>query len=143
MRTLIEGATLWVGDELASGVFMEELGHPRILITGSRHWDDRKTIGRMLGTLPASAVIIQGGCRGADSIAYHEARLRGLRVVCMNADWDRYGNKAGPIRNSAMLKLGPDVVWAFHDDLDRSKGTLDMVRKACRKGIPVAVVGSS
>lgn len=57
------------------------------------------------------------------------------------ADWNKYGKVAGPIRNSEMLKLHPDIdlVLAFHDDLSESKGTRDMVHKAQKAGIEVWV----
>jgi hypothetical protein len=56
------------------------------------------------------------------------------------ADWDRYNKAAGPIRNSLMLKLHPDIdlVLAYHDDLeDGSRGTKDMCEKAEKAEIEV------
>ena len=39
-----------------------------------------------------------------------------------------------------MLELKPDLVVAFHSDLERSKGTADMVRRARKEGIEVILV---
>ena len=141
-RTLIEGATLWIQDTLTDGLFIEDLWHPRILVTGSRNWVDAGTIEAMIHTLPRDATVIHGACMGADLMASFAAKKWGCAVVSMRADWDKHGKAAGPIRNSAMLALAPDVVWAFHDDLEHSKGTRDTVRKARRLGIPVAVIRS-
>jgi hypothetical protein len=143
---LIPDAILWMCGEEQSVVALESrehMYHPRILVTGSRDWTDTHTIRKMLETLMPDGTLIHGGCRGADMIADTEGKLQGMAVVCMRADWNRHGPAAGPIRNSAMLALEPDAVWAFHDDLEHSRGTRDTVRKARRKGIPVAVIGSA
>ena len=83
---------------------------------------------------------MHGGARGADSIAGEEAKEFGLTVLAFSADWRRYGRAAGPIRNLQMLEEGkPDLVIAFHADLDHSKGTKDMVEQARKAGIKVEV----
>ena len=46
---------------------------------------------------------------------------------------------AGPIRNQRMLDEGPDAVIAFHTNLAESHGTLDMVTRARKAGVPVWV----
>lgn len=40
-----------------------------------------------------------------------------------------------------MLKLGADLVLAFHDDLESSSGTKDMLTIARKAGVPVEVIG--
>jgi len=57
------------------------------------------------------------------------------------ARWDLYGRAAGPLRNSQMLKEGkPNLVIAFHDNLDSSKGTKDMVNKSLKDNIEVILI---
>jgi hypothetical protein len=34
----------------------------------------------------------------------------------------------------------PDLVLAFHNDIEHSKGTADMVRRAARAGVRVEVI---
>ena len=58
----------------------------------------------------------------------------------MRAEWQRYGKGAGPRRNDNMLNEHPALVIAFHNDLAKSKGTADTVRKAQKRGIAVRVV---
>lgn len=55
------------------------------------------------------------------------------------ADWQKYNKAAGPVRNGEMLKLHPDInlVLAFHDDIDSSRGTADMVARAQKADIEV------
>ena len=111
----------------------------RIIVCGSRDWTDEETIKSFLEAY-MGATIIHGCCRGADWIAGSIAREMGLTVLEMPAEWDKYGLAAGPIRNQKMIELNPDVVIAFHGDINNSKGTKDMVRRAKENDIPVRIV---
>ena len=116
---------------------MSEVAPPRILFCGSRFWTDREAIMRVLKVLPKGSVIIEGEARGADRIACEEATRLGLTVVPFPADWKRYGLAGGPIRNTQMLKEGkPDAVVAFHDNIDESKGTKNMLKQARAAELP-------
>lgn len=115
----------------------------RLLVCGDRDWTDREAIRRELVVLPLDTVVIHGAARGADQIANDAALVLGLRVVAFPADWKRYGRAAGVIRNQQMLDEGePDRVYAFHDHINESRGTLDMVTRARRAGIPTTVLFS-
>jgi hypothetical protein len=91
-------------------------------------------------------VAIVGGARGADNIAEemasHESGAYGSEILVFPADWDKWGKRAGPIRNKQMLDEGePDLVIAFVDKpLRESRGTRDMVCRAVDAGLPVYVV---
>jgi len=114
----------------------------RILFCGDRHWSSYKTICDVMMDYNTE-VVIEGEAAGADSIARDVAEQFGIPVMRFPADWKRYGRAAGPIRNTQMLKEGmPDFVIAFHDDIDSSKGTRNMVEQAKKKGIPVRVYNS-
>ena len=57
------------------------------------------------------------------------------------ADWKIYGKSAGPRRNQKMLDDGkPTIVIAFHNDIDNSKGTADMIARAKKLGIPTEIL---
>ena len=116
----------------------------RILICGSRDWNDFNTIKKYLQTLPKDTVIIHGGCRGADSIAGYLAKQMEMEVQVYKADWNKFGKGAGPQRNQRMIDEGkPDLVVAFHDDIDNSKGTLDMVTRSKSSGLDVLLFNST
>jgi hypothetical protein len=113
-----------------------------VLVCGDRRWDDADAIRRALMDLhnPGIALLVHGGCRGADTLADEVAVSLGIPVRVFPAEWGRYGRAAGPIRNRRMLEhTRPDLVLAFHPDLSRSKGTVDMVRRARAAGVPVRV----
>lgn len=96
----------------------------RVLVTGSRDWDDVTTIGAAIeqavidaGTRPV--LVVHGDCpSGADRHADHYARwMRGkgvnIDVEPHAADWLIHGRAAGPRRNAAMVRLGADICLAF------------------------------
>lgn len=116
----------------------------KVLVCGSRLWRDSDLVYRhldRLGQQHGPLIVIHGGATGADTAAACWGRDRAARVLCYEADWSRYGPRAGPIRNSEMLEERPDQVLAFTKDLGRSRGTADTVRKARRLGILVQVIG--
>lgn len=82
--------------------------------------------------------IIEGGARGADAAAADFAAVEWLTLEEYPADWDKYGKRAGYIRNAEMLKKGkPDVVVAFPG----GSGTEMMVKLAEKAGVEVIKVG--
>jgi len=109
----------------------------RVLICGDRHWDDEELIRDYFKTLPINTVIITGAAPGADTIAENLAReMFTLEPEVYDAEWHRYGRAAGPIRNKRMLDEGkPDLVAAFHNDIENSKGTADMLKQAKKAGV--------
>lgn len=122
----------------------------RILITGSRHWNDEPTIKRALmdaiwdlGTLPVNITVVHGACHlgGADTIAAEIAEGFGMKVEAHPAERGPRGEVLGPKRNAHMVSLGADLCLAFPDA--KSRGTIDCMRKAANAGIPVRNYGTA
>jgi YspA, cpYpsA-related SLOG family len=110
----------------------------RVLICGSRDWEDEELIKDVISSLPPETVVIHGGARGADRIAGLSARKRGLPVKVFFPNWEKYGRAGGLIRNQQMLDDGkPDHVIAFHKA--NSRGTQDMIDRARKAGLSVEV----
>ena len=107
----------------------------RLLVCGDRNWQDKEYIRAFIKRINPD-VIIEGEARGADTFARQIAEEMDIKVMSFPADWERYGRSAGPIRNKRMLDEGkPDLVLAFHADIEHSKGTADMIRQARARGI--------
>lgn len=92
----------------------------RILITGSRTWEDHLTVhealvGAVYQRVPA--VIVHGACRsGADAIASWWARQFahiGVTEERHPADWKAHGKAAGFRRNAEMVDAGAAICLAF------------------------------
>jgi hypothetical protein len=112
-----------------------------VLVCGDRNWWDRDTIRERLSELPEGVIVVHGACRGADQLAGQEAKILGFEVREFPPNWS-LGPSAGPIRNSQMIGMGPKLVLAFHNNIEKSRGTGDTVRKAMRKEIEVEVITS-
>lgn len=111
----------------------------RVLVCGGRDYEDETRVGNVLDGIryPSIGEIIHGGAPGADTLANSYASINRLPVQIFRADWKRYGNRAGPIRNQRMLDEGkPDLVVAFPG----GRGTADMVRRAKAAGVRVIEV---
>lgn len=105
----------------------------RVLVCGGRTYSKRLMVFKVLDTSYVT-VLAQGGARGADALAREWALVRGVPFRQFDAEWRRYGNSAGPRRNSRMLaEFKPELCIAFAGGY----GTADMVRKCRAAGIEV------
>lgn len=120
----------------------------RVLVTGSRTFDDATTIRQALNAVAIGAAeagvelltIVHGAApRGGDAIADHWVRFHEgqPRVTAERhpALWDRYGKRAGRVRNELMVSKGADLVLAFIRD--NSPGATHCAELAMEVGIPV------
>lgn len=110
----------------------------RALVCGGREFKDRFYLFTVLDQLKIRHGIdsvIHGGARGADILAGEWAEEHNLPVAVYKADWNRWGSRAGLIRNQLMLDQGrPDIVVAFRG----GAGTAHMVNIARKAGVPVS-----
>lgn len=114
--------------------------HMRVLVCGGRNFSNRALLTTKLDDLHLErkfTALMHGGQTGADTMASQWAKAKGgiERYVC-KAEWDKYADAAGPIRNARMLDWQPDLVVAFPG----GNGTADMVRKARAAGVEVIEV---
>ena len=112
----------------------------RVLVCGSRYYTNYQKILEQLKKLDVE-VVISGACRGADYLAVKAARTCGFPYVEFPADWQRFGKKAGPIRNYQMIKDGkPDFALVFHPDIENSKGSRHMLSLVKKAGVPFLII---
>jgi len=111
----------------------------KLLVCGDRNWTDLPLIYNIISTLHESekiTTIIHGACRGADLMAAACAKELNIPEQPFPAEWDKFGRSADPKRNREMLTKGkPDLVIAFHENLEESKGTKNMISLAEKAGI--------
>lgn len=131
----------------------------RVLVTGSREWDDVEHVTLRLKAVReepffADAILVHGAAKGADSIADRAWKAMGGKVEPVPAKWGacvsdcpaghrktRKGRSwcptAGIRRNAEMVRRGADLCLAFvRDD---SRGTRDCMARARKAGIAVRV----
>lgn len=96
-------------------------------IVGYRNYTNYEQFCIHINKIPGIAMIISGGCQGADKLAERYALENNIPMIIHKPEWDKYGKSAGPIRN-ALIVSGSDMIIAFlHKD---SKGTKDTIKKA-------------
>lgn len=104
----------------------------KIVIAGCRDFCDydaaKEFILRCLEELDSRDItIISGGCSGADRLGERFAKEFNTGLEIYNAEWEKYGRAAGPIRNRKMAELC-DMAICFWDG--QSRGTASMIRYA-------------
>ncbi len=129
-----------------------------VLVTGSRDWRDNQIIEVILRGLfdvidgqDGVMNLVHGAAKGADSLADEEAikinfsnkalRMDDIVIHREEAWWKTQGKAAGVIRNQRMLDTYPiDVAFAFHEDLENSKGTRDMTMRLAKAEVPTYLI---
>lgn len=112
----------------------------RIAIIGSRTFNDYDLLrGTIISKFNPSIIdeIVSGGAMGADKLGERFAQEFGIKTNIYLPDWEKYGKRAGFIRNTDIIK-NSDFVFAFWDE--KSAGTLDSIRTAKKLNIPVIVI---
>ena len=109
----------------------------KILVTGGRDYADYEYLSGVLDgihSLTGIDMIIEGGARGADSLARKWAITNYIPFKTYEADWKKYGKSAGHKRNRRMLDDSKaDMVVAFSGGV----GTAGMVAYAWENLVPV------
>lgn len=112
----------------------------RILVTGSRTWNDHGVIEDALFNAwlylgrPEEWTLVHGTAPGADTLAEMVAQKAGATIERHPADWLQYGKRAGFLRNAEMVRLGADLCLAFIQD--GSAGASMTAQLAEAAGIP-------
>lgn len=111
----------------------------RVLICGGREFnrpDAMHSALMMMHIRYGFDVIIEGESPGADAMARDWAQLHGIEVWPFYADWELFGDRAGSLRNSKMLRdARPTLGVAFPGGV----GTHDMIGKLVRAKVPTFV----
>lgn len=105
-----------------------------ILVTGSRYYNgDLSSCCCALAQLSANMfpnqtiTLIHGGAKGADSLAAQQAHKLGWETISYLPEWETYGKKGGPIRNTMMVDQHPHFALAVL--AAQSVGTRDCLKK--------------
>ena len=85
----------------------------------------------------SQVTIISGGANGADHLGERYARLRGYPLIIVKPDRDKYGKRAGYLRNSTMFEMTTAAV-CFWNGI--SRGTSHMIDITMNGGKPLRVI---
>lgn len=114
----------------------------RVIVAGSRSFDDfdlmTRKLDSLLASLPHPVEIVSGTARGADRLGEAYAKARQWSCSRHPAQWDLYGKRvAGHIGNQHMAWYASHLV-AFHDG--QSAGTRNMITTALTDALATRVV---
>lgn len=113
-----------------------------LMIAGCRHytkyWQFAKEINKLIKRVPKDQIlIVEGGARGTDYLAYLYGRRNNIPVVTYPADWDGLGNRAGYVRNIEMLEDATHLA-AFWDY--ESRGTRHSIENSKKYEVSLRVI---
>lgn len=112
----------------------------RVIICGGRTYNDHKHAYNELDELNRELCIthvIEGGALGADRIGRKWAYERNIPYTTVEAEWNKFGKRAGYLRNKRMRdEFNPDAIIAMPGGV----GTQMMINLANEKNIPVLLI---
>ena len=112
-----------------------------VIIAGGRDFNDyellKKKCDYYLQFVEDNICIISGAARGADTLGEKYAKERGYKIDSHPADWDKYGKKAGYIRNKEMVDIASAAICFWDGQSKGTKHTIDLCKE---KNIPIKIV---
>jgi len=105
----------------------------KIAIVGSRSFNNYKLLKNEIDKFKKEyhiTEIVTGGAKGADVLAEKYAKENNIKLTVFYPDWNKYGKKAGFIRNDKIWQYA-DIGIAFWDG--KSKGTQHSFKLAEKK----------
>lgn len=70
--------------------------------------------------------LVSGGARGIDTAAEEYAMRLGLETIIFPAEWDKYGKKAGYLRNIQIVEAADKVVAFWDGKSPGTRHTIDL-----------------
>ncbi len=105
----------------------------RVVVAGSRDIVDKKLVFRLLDNSKFDIYQVVCGCaKGIDSLGREWAIKNRIRVKEFPAEWEKYGKRAGMLRNKEMVDYADAVICIWDG---KSKGTLNTIEytEKCNK----------
>jgi len=118
---------------------MEHVRNANIAVVGGRDFNNKKRMFYALDSYRKAygiKSIVSGGARGADTLAEVYAHEKNIPLTVYKAEWEKYGKKAGFLRNNTIVE-NCDVVIAF--PTSKSKGTWHTIGLAKKMNKPVYI----
>lgn len=113
----------------------------KVIIAGSRNINDYGLVVQAVTRSGYTITEVVSGCAtGVDRLGEQWARANDIPIKEMPADWNRYGNSAGPQRNKAMAEYADAaiVVWD-----GKSRGSRNMIENMIRRKKPYYIAMTS
>lgn len=109
----------------------------KTIVAGSRTFNNYKLLKSTLDEITEITEIVSGTAKGADTLGEKYAKESNIPLVLFPADWNKYRNSAGYIRNEEMAKYA-DACIVFWDG--KSKGTKHMIDLALKYQLDLKII---
>lgn len=112
----------------------------KVIVAGSRDFSDYFLLEKHLDEIKTRygiTEIVSGTARGADKLGEIYAKLHDIPIKQFPADWNRYGKRAGYLRNKEMAEYADACICFW---INGSKGTKMMIDLAKEYKIRLRVV---
>ena len=114
----------------------------KLAIVGGRDYNDYDAFKNIvnlyikeIGEMPCQ--IVSGGAMGVDTMAEKYANENKIPTIILKPDWDKYGKKAGILRNTYIIEASTHVLAL---PTKKSIGTHDSINKAKKLGKELKVI---
>lgn len=109
----------------------------KTIIAGSRKFKDYVVLRSFMDTVKPRPTLVLSGCAdGADDLGERWARAKKIPIKRFRPDWNKYGKKAGPMRNLEMALQAQTLVAFWNGE---SRGTRHMIATAAARGLRVVI----
>lgn len=110
----------------------------RIIIAGSRSATKDEVYSAIYSCnwINIAETIISGTAKGADEFGEIWASEQGIKINRYPAEWNKYGKRAGPLRNEVMAKNADGLVAVWDG---KSRGTRSMIDLAKKHGLKIFI----
>jgi hypothetical protein len=110
----------------------------KIAIIGGRDFTNKQLfLHCMTPLIPKITTVVSGGARGADKMGEEWAIANNIPTEIYYPDWDKYGKRAGFVRNQLIVEAA-DCVIAFWDN--KSAGTKSSIEIAKKLNKPCMII---
>ncbi len=109
----------------------------KTIIAGSRSITNYQILLKALKNykLPITQ-IVSGHAQGVDSLGERYAEENNIPLAIFEADWDKFGKRAGYLRNTQMADYANALIALWDGE---SKGTKHMIDIATAKGLEIYI----
>lgn len=116
----------------------------KIIIAGGRNFNNLNLLEDKTNYFLSNAIksgdkieIVSGRANGADKLGEKYAEKNGYDIAYFPANWNKYGKRAGYLRNEEMAEYA-DALIAYWDG--KSRGTKHMIDLAKKHNLHVRIV---
>lgn len=121
----------------------------KVIIAGSREFDNYDMLKEKCDKILSrkvnegeEIVIVSGAAKGADTLGEKYAEEKGYKIERYPANWDKYGKRAGYLRNKKMAEVSNACI-VFLSSKAENKGSKMIISIATEEKLLIRVITES